>query len=224
MNVSLYILSSLKGTYEQYPNDVTRTTFRQIASLLKSEEQFFIAREGNILYYAYIKKIAPRKTLFGRRERFWGFGMQINGVALKDIAAVIREFRNAMTYVAMSGILLEYDENAEIVPLVNSLVKNQKEVTEVLKYLADNAHLENSIFALPQIEYGSSINSVLHCTDKENFEDIAEKSLHQHITTIDFVVDKERNLKNDIRFKELLRIGLQAQGQTSTDLEDNQEN
>lgn len=206
MNVNLYMFGCLKNRYEQYPQDSTQPIFLQMVKRHREKRQFFISRQGNMMFYAYIHPLPPRRFLFWKRRRFCGFGMQVNGMALNDLPAVIREFESAINMAATSGRILMYDENGQIGPDTRSIYLDQEEVINLLGHLSKNGHLERSIFEIPELPYDMAPDSITYFTDKDPFDHIVKVSTNYGFTIIDLVAKEEENKQNAKHFQELLEL------------------
>ena len=78
MNATVYVFSKLNGKYSQYPDDYTREPFDKFQSLSGAGAKMVIHREGDLMYYGYIRQLT-------RKEDYMGFCILLNGVMLTGI-------------------------------------------------------------------------------------------------------------------------------------------
>ena len=78
MNVTVYVFSKLNGRYSQYPDDSTWGLFDKFQSLSGAGAKMVIHREGDLMYYGYIRQLT-------RKEDYMGFCILLNGVMLTGI-------------------------------------------------------------------------------------------------------------------------------------------
>lgn len=78
MNVTVYVFSKLNGRYSQYPDDYTWGLFDKFQSLSGAGAKMVIHREGDLMYYGYIRQLT-------RKEDYMGFCILLNGVMLTGI-------------------------------------------------------------------------------------------------------------------------------------------
>lgn len=78
MNATVYVFSKLNGKYSQYPDDYTRELFDKFQSLSGAGAKMVIHREGDLMYYGYIRQLT-------RKEDYMGFCILLNGVMLTGI-------------------------------------------------------------------------------------------------------------------------------------------
>lgn len=88
MNATVYVFSKLNGKYSQYPDDYTRTLFDRLQSLSSAAARMVIHREGELMYYGYIRRLT-------RTEDYMGFCILLNGVMLTRIEQLAAVFEKA---------------------------------------------------------------------------------------------------------------------------------
>ena len=87
MNSSVYIFGNLSSGYKQYPyEETTSLIFREFYTKAKATTQIAIRRDGNLMYYAYIRQLEQGKYI--------GFCVLLNGVALTRFERIFSLFEN----------------------------------------------------------------------------------------------------------------------------------
>ena len=88
MNATVYVFSKLNGRYSQYPDDYTRELFDKFQSLSGAGAKMVIHRDGELMYYGYIRQLT-------RKEDYMGFCILLNGVMLTGIEPLAAVFEKA---------------------------------------------------------------------------------------------------------------------------------
>ena len=88
MNVTVYVFSKLNGRYNQYPDDYTRELFDKFQSMSGAGAKMVIHREGELMYYGYIRQLT-------RKEDYMGFCILLNGVMLTQMEQLASLFEKA---------------------------------------------------------------------------------------------------------------------------------
>ena len=88
MNVSIYIFGEFAAGYSQYPQDYTTAIFKQFNSKAKSQTQLCIHRDGDLIYYAYIRKLSEQKYI--------GLCAVLNGMMFSDVQTVFNCLNNRL--------------------------------------------------------------------------------------------------------------------------------
>lgn len=147
MNTDIYIFGNFGNGYTQYPlGDDKKALFIKSMSLSKSTTQIVIHREGNLMYYSYVRKLAVEQAL--------GFSMLLNGMMVEDIHALFCVFEESIGYLASNGLLIKVDNQGEVVPNSEKLSLNQAEVSEACMYIRSLLDSEGEIMGtLPPIDY-----------------------------------------------------------------------
>ncbi len=88
MNATVYVFSKLNGKYSQYPDDYTRELFDKFQSLSGAGAKMVIHREGDLMYYGYIRQLT-------RKEDYMGFCILLNGMMLTQMEQLASLFEKA---------------------------------------------------------------------------------------------------------------------------------
>ena len=86
MNVTVYLFGEFLGGYMQYPDDYTSKIFQNFQANAKMTTQIAIHRDGNLMYYGYIRKL--------EKDRYIGFCVVLNGLVLVRIDGLFTLFEN----------------------------------------------------------------------------------------------------------------------------------
>lgn len=71
MNISVYLFGEFSVGYSQYPNDYAKIIFESFAKSAQATTQITIHRDGDLMYYGYIRKMENAEYLGGVRCRKW---------------------------------------------------------------------------------------------------------------------------------------------------------
>jgi len=86
MNATVYLFGNFNSGYTQYPDDYTSDIFGKFHSNAKSTTQIAIHRNGNLMYYGYIRKL--------EQDRYLGLCVVLNGLMLTRIDGLFSLFEN----------------------------------------------------------------------------------------------------------------------------------
>ena len=120
MNATVYLFGEFNSGYTQYPDDYTSAIFNQFHKNAKSTTQIAIHRDGNLIYYGYIRKL--------EQERYIGLCVVLNGLLLTRIDGLFSLFENTISGLVTKGLLIHFNEQGDIVTKVEKLYLNKEEV------------------------------------------------------------------------------------------------
>ena len=107
MNTSVYLFGEFNNGYSQYPDDYTSSIFQNFYTNAKATTQIAIYRDGNLMYYGYIRKL--------QEDRYIGLCVLLNGLMLNRIDGLFSLFENTISNLVCNGQLIHYDEQGELV-------------------------------------------------------------------------------------------------------------
>lgn len=87
-NISTYVLAQSSNTYAQYIADASEERFKVALTLCDSPSQLLIQREGNLMYYLYVRQHSSQ-------ERF-GLCVVANGMMATDLERVFEVFEQEL--------------------------------------------------------------------------------------------------------------------------------
>ena len=152
MNASVYLFGEFNSGYSQYPDDYASSIFQKFSANAKSTTQIAIHRDGNLVYYGYIRKL--------QQGRYIGLCVVLNGLILKRIDGLFSLFENTISNLVTNGKLIHFNEQGDLVTCVEKLYLNQEEIdllTESLR--AGFKRFEAYSATLPAVSYGTSKDS-----------------------------------------------------------------
>ncbi|MBR0036336.1 MAG: hypothetical protein IJP70_01710 [Bacteroidales bacterium] len=178
MNSSVYIFGNLSSGYTQYPDEESTTSFFQkFYAKAIATTQIAIRRDGNLMYYAYIRKLENGKYI--------GLCVLLNGVALTAFKGLFSLFENTISNLVTKGYLIKYNDKGNLIANSDHLYMNREEidlVSESLKGGFDN--MQSSAIKLPPINYAISSESVKEFVIEDDAKEILSSSYTNGYTYI----------------------------------------
>lgn len=169
MNASVYLFGEFNCGYTQYPDDYASEIFGKIHAKAKSTTQIAIHRDGNLMYYGYIRKL--------EENRYIGLCVVLNGLLLTRIDGLFSLFENTISGLVAKGQLVHFNEQGDIVTRVEKLYMNREEVdllTESLR--AGFNRFESFAVPLPPVSYGTSKDSEKEFVIEDDLQEIIKSS------------------------------------------------
>ena len=178
MNSSVYIFGDLSSGYTQYPDEESSSSiFQKFHILAKAITQITIRRDGNLMYYAYIRKL--------EQDKYIGLCVLLNGVVLTQFDRLFSLFENVISNLVVRGYLIKYSENGNLVANTGHLYMNREEIdliTEALKAGLDN--MQSTSMRLPPINYAVSRESVMEFAVEDAEKEIIKSSYTSGYTIV----------------------------------------
>ena len=217
MNSSVYLFGEMAEGYTQYPEDSSSEIFHRLYANTKATTQIAIHRDGNLMYYGYIRKLENNKYL--------GLCVVLNGIMLTRIDSLVSLFENIIASLVSKGTLIHYNEAGDIVTSVNKLYKNEADIDLLVEHLrAGFLNFEKNSRKLPSINFAVAKNSIKNFSIEDNFNEIVEAS---HTYGYTFIYkDKDYNTVQMNSYKAVLsrvnqeNIELKKQNQELNELND----
>lgn len=195
MNVTVYLFGEFNNGYTQYPDDYTKTIFQNFYSNAKSTTQITIHRDGNLMYYGYIRKL--------ELNRYIGFCVVINGLILTRLEGLFSLFENTIFTLVSNGQLIHFNEQGNIVTNVDKLYVNREEIDILTQsFRAGFHHFQNTVKPLPPLNYSISKDTIKSFAIDNDIDEII-KSSHTFGYTYIFK-SKDFNTSQLNSFKEVL--------------------
>lgn len=165
INCSTYLFGMTSDGYFQYPMDSLKTQLQILAKNFNSESQIAVYRESNLMYYAYMRRMAGREV-----DSYMGICVLINGMATYNLASLFRMFESVYQGVVIEGKVLTVNNAGatHFLKITNrSLLSEHNRVSEVIKKSISDG--ENYFEEMPPINYSSYIDDyqVVSLTDGE---------------------------------------------------------
>lgn len=208
MNNDVYIFGEFNNGYNQYPDDYTKKIFETFYSNSESITQVCVHRYGNLMYYAYIRKLENSKYI--------GFCVVLNGSMLTKVSGLFSLFEKTIFELVSNGLLIHFDDQGRIVTNVDKLYLNREKIDLITKSISENFNkLQKTSKALPAINNSVSKDSIKFFSVDDDVKDIINSSHTFGYTFIykskDFNTPKLNNYKEVIEAisKEKIELTIQ---------------
>lgn len=177
MNTSVYLFGEFNNGYSQYPDDYTSAIFQNFYANARSTTQIAIHRDGNLMYYGYIRKL--------QEDRYIGLCVVLNALVLNRIDGLFSLFENTISNLVSNGHLIHYDEQGELVTSVDQLYLNQEEIELVSASLRIGFNrFESKCSSIPAVSYGISKDSCKDFVVDDDHDEIVKSSYTNGYTYI----------------------------------------
>ena len=178
MNLSVYIFGKFSNGYSQYPNDYANEIFTSFAQNAQAVTQIAVHRDGDLMYYGYIRKLAGG-------DRYIGLCAVINGKCITRPDRLFAVFEGEIENMVLNGCLLHYDENGVLRSSVAQLYENREELKTVASHMQEAFEgLEEASQKLPPVSYGTANGSVRSFTVDDDKDAIVNSSCTNGYTYI----------------------------------------
>lgn len=169
MNNDVYIFGEFNNGYNQYPDDYTKKIFETFYSNSESITQVCVHRDGNLMYYAYIRKLENTKYI--------GFCVVFNGSMLSKLSSLFSLFEKIIFELVSSGVLIHFDDQGGIVTNVDKLYLNREKIELITKSISENFNkLQKTAKSLPAINNSVSKDSIKFFSIDDDIKDIINSS------------------------------------------------
>ena len=169
MNNDVYIFGEFNNGYNQYPDDYTKKIFETFYSNSESITQVCVHRYGNLMYYAYIRKLENSKYI--------GFCVVLNGSMLTKLSSLFSLFEKTIFELVSSGVLIHFDDQGGIVTNVDKLYLNREKIDLITKSISENFNkLQKTAKSLPAINNSVSNDSIKIFSVDDTLNDIINSS------------------------------------------------
>ncbi len=177
MNATVYLFGEFNSGYSQYPDDYTADIFKQFYAHAKSTTQVAIHRDGNLMYYGYVRKIINGKYI--------GLCVVLNGLYLNNTDGLFSLFENTISNMVSEGQLIHFSDNGEITTSVDRLYLNKEEIDLLAESLrAGFSRIGPDTKHLPPVSYAIAKDSVKDFSIDDETDDIVKSSYTNGYTYI----------------------------------------
>lgn len=191
--MAIYIFGVFNNGYTQCPNDSTSNILRNLYSNSKTVTQIAIHRDGNLMYYCYIRKLGNGKYI--------GLCNVLTGVYLTKIDSLFSLFEKTTEIMANKGTIVHYAENGELTTSLNQLYKNSEDVALISSNLLSSFNALNKS-PLPPIDFSVAEGSTVSFSVNDLNSEIVKAS-HTFSNTYIYK-DKDYNTVQINRYKSVL--------------------
>ena len=178
MNSSVYIFGNLLSGYTQYPDEeFTKSLFQKLYTKVKATTQIAIRRDGNLMYYAYIRKLGQEKHI--------GFCVLLNNAALINFDSLFALYENVISNLVSKGSFIRFNERGDLIPNIQYLYLDKEGIEftiESLKGAFNN--LQSTAIKLPPINYSVNSESVKEYVVEDEAKEILKSSFTNGYTYI----------------------------------------
>lgn len=178
MNSSVYIFGNLSSGYTQYPDEEsTSSIFQKFYTKAKATTQIAIRRDGNLMYYAYIRKLEQGKYI--------GLCVLLNGAALTKFEGLFSLFENVISNLVTKGYLIKYNDSGNLIANTEHLYMNREEIDLVAESLKGGFDsMQSTAMILPPVNYAISSESVKEFVVEDDAKEILKSSYTNGYTYI----------------------------------------
>lgn len=178
MNSSVYIFGNLSSGYTQYPDEEsTSSIFQKFYTKAKVTTQIAIRRDGNLMYYAYIRKLEQGKYI--------GLCVLLNGAALTKFEGLFSLFENVISNLVTKGYLIKYNDSGNLIANTEHLYMNREEIDLVAESLKSGFDsMQSTAMKLPPVNYAISGESIKEFVVEDDVKEILKSSYTNGYTYI----------------------------------------
>lgn len=182
MNVSVYVFGEFAQGYTQYPDDYSRSIFKTFNDKCKAKTQIAIHRDGDLMYYGYIRKLDSDSRNGGE---YIGLCAVVNGQLLKNVSALFSIFEKTIENMVRNGYLIRFNDNGDIVANALKLYENEEETSLISAALANAFNsMEASAVKLPPVSCANSNDSAKSFYVHDDASKIVESSYTNSYTLV----------------------------------------
>ncbi len=177
MNISVYLFGNFRAGYSQYPNDYSQTIFTTFAKNAQATTQVAIHREGDLMYYGYIRMLEDAEYL--------GLCVAVNGKYLTQVEGLFAIFEQVIESMVRNGYLIHFGDKGEIATNVGQLYESKEEIDLITSSLqAAFDRLEGNSKVLPAVNYGVAKDSIKSFSIQDSVQEIVKSSYTNGFTFI----------------------------------------
>ncbi len=176
INCSVYIFGDLGGGHTQFPDDYARDIFEQFRrqefhQQRSYKSQMAIHRNGNLMYYGYIRKLE-------KNSQYIGFCILLNGAMFTTVHRLFPLFENAVEKMILMGQIIGFDESGSFVPMVDKLSDEPQEVISLADMIRRGVDkMEAKTKPLPPVNYAVSKTEKTFFSMEASDKEVVEASV-----------------------------------------------
>lgn len=129
MNCTVYLFGEFGLGYTQYPQDGAEDIFRHIASHAEAQTQIAIHRDGNLMYYVYLRRLDEGEG------HFIGYGFRVEGLLFRDLSPLFDLYGSTFENIVIADRLLTLNSRGHVVANVGLLIEKRPEVERLINQL-----------------------------------------------------------------------------------------
>lgn len=176
LNCSVYIFGDFGHGHTQFPDDYARDIFEQFRrqefhQQVSYKSQMAIHREGNLMYYGYVRKLK-------KNSQYIGFCVLLNGAMFTTVHLLFQLFENAIEKMIINGQVIGFDESGGFVPMMNSVTDKPQEVARLADMIRRRVDkMEAKTKPLPSVNYAVSKAEKKSFNMKTSDKEVVEASV-----------------------------------------------
>lgn len=194
--MAVYLFGEFCNGYTQYPDDESSKVFQKLLSVVKANTQIVIRRDGNLMYYAYIRKLS-------KRRQYCGICIVEAGQYYTDVNGLFPVFEECIEQMAYRGRIIHFDANGNLHTQVSKLHMQSQDVflasSGLSNSLRDSAPMAQQ---LPLVNYAVSTDSVNYCSSDDEPDAIAYSSYTFGTTVV--LKDEDYNMVHYNSYRSVL--------------------
>lgn len=168
----------LKGGYTQFPDDYAKEIYLRFKSHSTAQSQIIIHRNGDLMYYGYIRRLKSE-------QQYIGICILLNGIMFSKIGPLFPIFENAVAVLALKRDILKLDYQGDIYANTTDLSFFPHELGRTTSTITfDLSEMEQYTTKLPAVNFAISKNSGKIFSSKDLNEDIVAASCNYAYTFV----------------------------------------
>ena len=169
----VYFFGNLGNGLTQYPGDYSAAIFKEIVNQDENEEQIIVYRNGNLLYYCYLRRVSEG-------HRTLGICIAYDKVC-RRMDSLFAIFSTMYEDLVEKGIVLRINDKGKLVIDTTDLVAEMNELDAKCRILADK-FLKTGFEALPPVDLGiSKLLIARHSLEDNQNELLYAMSHYSHV-------------------------------------------
>lgn len=160
MNCSIYFFGELGQGYTQSPDDSTRELLETFFAKGQKGTRLTFVHKGRLAYYGYTRPLKAGGSYIGICCAF-------NDVFCNNYKVLFALFEDSVFRLVMTGKVLEFDENGEVVSHVGQFYQVSGEIDKTRDYIMSQlASMERAFEKLPPVNFATaSAEARIHSFD-----------------------------------------------------------
>lgn len=178
LNASVNIFGVLADGYTQYPDNYSQEIYTKFCELAKGVSQIVIHRDGDLMYYGYVRRMDDAQQCIG-------FCIILNGVMFSSPCDLLPVFESTVETLTVEGTIISFNEKGQIVPRIRSFVSMQQEVKRVENMILGRiGELSGNVAMLPPVDYSKPPTKCIRFEAEDSREEIADAAWRYAYTVI----------------------------------------
>ena len=206
MKPLVYFFGSLPGGFSSYPEDHTKSFFKEFQKRSKNTLQIVVHREGNLLHYGYVRKF--------NGENYLGLCLCVDRI-FTDVHYLFDAFDDIYATIVKQGIILWMNSLGCIEWAAKSFIDEEVSVTEYSNALIELLSVsEENTQPLPPVDFSIAIDHQLDVSLEMPQKEINEaigRYPNVYIAKSNAEIERVTNFVNVIREKDKDIKKLQSQ-------------